>query len=100
MAQQKELGLLCVLKKMSKKKIREMKVQEHVIRQIKLQSYLCHGNLTSIYGYFADEDYIYLILELLPDGSLQQVKKKKKLPEKDTVNIVVQVAKGLKYLHE
>jgi hypothetical protein len=31
-------------------------------------------------------------LELLPDGSLQQVKKKKKLPEKETAEIVRQVA--------
>ncbi len=39
-------------------------------------------------------------MELLPDGSLQQVKKKRKLPEKETIDIVKQVAEGLKYLHE
>jgi serine/threonine protein kinase len=36
----------------------------------------------------------------LPDGSLQQVKKKKKMPEKETADIVRQVAEGLKYMHQ
>lgn len=40
------------------------------------------------------------MLELLPDGSLQQVKKKRKLPEKETVDIIRQVAEGLKFMHE
>lgn len=40
-----------------------------------------------------------MILEALPDGSLQNVKKKKKLPEADTAAIVKQVADGLKYMH-
>jgi serine/threonine protein kinase len=61
---------------------------------------LNNGHCTSIYGYFHDEDYLYLILELLPDGSLQQVKKKRKLPEKEAADIVRQVALGLKYMHE
>ncbi len=39
-------------------------------------------------------------MELLPDGSLQQVKKKKKLPEKEAADILRQVACGLKYMHQ
>ena len=39
-------------------------------------------------------------MELLPDGSLQQVKKKRKLPEKEAADIVRQVAVGLKYMHQ
>jgi serine/threonine protein kinase len=70
------------------------------MREIKIQSYFNHQHLTSLYGYFQDEENLYLILELLPDGSLQQIKKKRKLPEKETANIVKQVAEGLKYMHE
>jgi serine/threonine protein kinase len=40
------------------------------------------------------------VLEALPDGSLQQVKKRRKLPEKETAAIVKQVSLGLKYMHE
>jgi serine/threonine protein kinase len=56
--------------------------------------------LTALYGCFQDEDSLYLVLEALPDGSLQQVKKKRKLPEKETAVIVKQVSEGLKYMHE
>jgi len=75
-------------------------MEEHITREIKLQSYLNHSHCTSLYGYFHDQDHLYLVMELLPDGSLQQVKKKRKLPEKETIEIVKQVAEGLKYLHE
>ena len=85
---------------MSKKRIREKKVEQHILREIKIQSYLNHSNLTSLFGYFHDEDNLYLILEALPDGSLQNVKKKKKLPEDVTAAIVKQVADGLKYMHD
>jgi len=98
-AVERVLGFVCVIKKMSKKRIREAKVEEHIIREIKLQTYLNHSHITSLYGYFHDEDHLYLVLELLPDGSLQQVKKKKKMPEKETADIVRQVAEGLKHMH-
>lgn len=62
LAQEKMLGLICVIKKMSKKRIREANVVEHIVREIKLQSYLNHSHITSLYGYFHDEDYLYLIM--------------------------------------
>jgi aurora kinase, other len=65
---------------MSKKRIKELKVENHILCEIKIQSYLSHSNLTALFGYFHDEEYLYLIIEALPDGSLQQVKKKRKMP--------------------
>ena len=58
-----------------------MKVEEHLLREIKIQSFLKHRHLTSLYGFFSDENYVYLILELMPDGSIMQVKKKRKISE-------------------
>jgi serine/threonine protein kinase len=52
-----------------------------------------------LFGYFHDEENLYLVIEALPDGSLQQVKKKRKLPEKEAASIVRQVSIGLKYMH-
>ena len=54
-AQEKKIGFVCVIKKMSKKRIRTAKVEEHVLREIKIQSYLHNKNLTSLFGYFHDE---------------------------------------------
>ncbi len=53
-----------------------------MIRELKIQIYLNHKHLTSMYGYFHDKDHIYLILEYLPDGNLSQIKKRKKTSEK------------------
>ena len=100
MAQEKHTGFVCVIKKMSKKRIREKKVEEHILREIKIQFYLNHPLLTALFGCFHDQDYIYLVLEALPDGSLQQVKRKRKLPEKEAAGILGQVSEGLKYMHE
>jgi serine/threonine protein kinase len=79
LAQEKVTGLMVVLKKLQKKKIIEKKLEEQLIREIKIQSFLQHRHLTSIYGFFSDESCIYLILEVMPDGSLMQVRKKRKI---------------------
>lgn len=55
LALDKSLGFLCVIKKMLKQRIFETKVELHILREIKIQSYLNNGHLTALYGYFHDE---------------------------------------------
>ncbi len=98
-AQQKATGFMVVIKKLLKKKIAQMKVEQHLLRQIKIQSFLKHRHLTSIYGFFNDETYVYLILQIMPDGSLMQVKKKRKVSEAETSSYIRQICQGLKYMH-
>ena len=43
------------------------------IRQLKIQMFLDHPNIIKIYGCFSDEQNIYIILELGPDGQLYDV---------------------------
>jgi serine/threonine protein kinase len=69
------------------------------VREIKIQSFLKHRHLTSLYGFFDDDSFIYLILEIMPDGSLMQVKKKRKVPESEVSSYVRQICEGLKYMH-
>ncbi len=69
------------------------------MREIKIQSFLKHRHLTSLYGFFDDDSFIYLILEIMPDGSLMQVKKKRKVPESEVSSYVRQICEGLKYMH-
>lgn len=99
MAQEKNTGFLCVIKKLQKKKLIELKLEEQLAREIKIQSFLQHRHLTSLYGFFSDQAYIYLILELMPDGSLMQVKKKRKIPESQVSYYLRQICLGLKYMH-
>ena len=43
---------------------------DQFIRQIKIQSYLNHPNIIKFYGFFDDEDYFYMLMELASDGQL------------------------------
>lgn len=54
MAQEKVTGFLCVIKKLQKKKLVELKLEEQLVREIKIQSFLSHRHLTSLYGFFRD----------------------------------------------
>lgn len=39
-----------------------------------------HRHVTTLYGFFHDENKIYLIQEYLTDGNLSHVYRKKKVP--------------------
>lgn len=59
-----------------------------------------HHHLTGLYGYFSDEEKIYLIMELLPTGNLKDVKRNQSLPEKVVSHIVSQICSGISYMHK
>lgn len=48
-----------------------------ITRQIKIQSYLDHPNLTKLYAHFHDDYNVYLLMELGCDGQLYDLMKKK-----------------------
>ena len=43
---------------------------ENLILEVKIQSFLNHPNICKLYGIFDHEEYIYLVMEYLQDGSL------------------------------
>ena len=90
LARDKKTKFLCVLKSLSKKKIKELKIEELVFREIKIQMYLCHKHVTSLYGVFDDQNKIYLIMECMPDGSMSS-NGKKKISENETAHLLHQV---------
>lgn len=72
-----------------------------MIREIKIQSFLNHPNIVKLYAFFSDHHYIYLLLELCFSGELYDfLKKKRKIPEPYTRNIMQQTLKALDYMHE
>ena len=68
------------------------------MREIKIQSYMNHRHITSLYGIFDDKDKIYLILEYMPDGSIPR--NKKKIKEEEAAFFVKQVCQGIIALHQ
>ena len=99
MALETKLGLLCVIKRLSKKRINENGGQERVLAEIKIGCFVDHPHLTSLYGYFTDEQYVYLIMELLPDGNLSEAHPKQTVPTNLACSFVQQTTKALAYLH-
>lgn len=51
----KYLGFACALKIMNKEKIKQQNVIDQLYYEIKIQSYLKHPHLVSLYGMFHDE---------------------------------------------
>lgn len=74
---------------------------DQFILEFKIQSYLKHKNIVQIYGIFDDSDYIYLILEYVPDGTLYSLlKKRKTLKEKEVADLIKQLAQAIVYMQE
>lgn len=61
---------MCVLKRLSKEKIKDYKLESQVTQEIKIHAFLSHPNIVQFYGVFHDKNYIYMILEYLESGTL------------------------------
>lgn len=99
LAREKKSRFLCVIKKLLKKRIKDLKIEEHIVREIKIQGYLSHRNIEPLYGVFEDEDSVNLIMEYMSDGNLVPIIKKRKVTEPQAAAIISQVCEGVHYLH-
>ena len=62
---------------------------------------LDHPNIVGLVEFQESKEYYFLILELLPGGELfHQIVRLTYLSEELSRHIIVQVAKGIHYLHE
>jgi serine/threonine protein kinase len=43
---------------------------EQLLQELKIHTFLNHPNIVQIYGYFADEENIYVLQELCTGGQL------------------------------
>lgn len=72
---------LYAIKKIPKQMIKSHFMEDQFILEMKLQTYLYHENILSLYTHFDDRTHIYLVLEYMEEGTLfSQLKKTKTLP--------------------
>lgn len=64
-----ETNFICCLKTLKKEGITD-EIKSQVIREIKIQSFLSHPNIVTMYGFAHDSENIYLLLEPCLDGNL------------------------------
>lgn len=66
---------------------------DQLIVEIKIQSFCNHKNIVRLYDCFDDCDNLYLVLEYMPDGTLfEYLKNKKVLSEIEAAEKVKEVA--------
>lgn len=57
----KVLKFVCAMKILKKSMVREQKVEDQLVREIKIQFYLRHQNVIGLYGFFCDYECVYLL---------------------------------------
>ena len=62
--------------------------------------YLSHPNNVKLYGFFQDEENIYLIMECCVEGTLLKVMKEKKIFQEDEIlDIISNVFEAVSFIH-
>jgi aurora kinase, other len=91
--------MLFCLKVISRSKLSE-KTFNQLVQEIKIQSSLSHPNIIKLYGYTADADNIYLLLEASLGENLYRTMKSKPLVEAAVREHVRKVCEAVEYLHD
>lgn len=100
LAREKETKFVIALKVLFKKQIASQGIEHQVRREIEIQSHLRHPNILRMYGFFHDEQRIYLILEYAAGGTLFNVLKREvKFEEKRASHYIKCLISALIYLH-
>lgn len=96
----KESGYVVALKVMSKKELINFKLEKNFRREIEIQSFLLHSNISRLYAFFHDQENVYLVLEYSFYGELyKHLKKQKKFNNETASFYIYQVSIALSYLH-
>jgi len=88
------------VKIINKKKMKEKEI-ELVQREIDIMKLSKHPNIITFIDHFENSEYIFIVMEYLRYGTLQEyIKKTKNISEEICSNIIFQIAIALKYLHD
>ncbi|KAI0541335.1 kinase-like protein [Xylaria digitata] len=100
LTRERETGLVCALKVLYKKRIKNTFAETQVRREIEIQSNLRHPNILKLYGHFHDSTRIFLVLELAGRGELyKHLLCAERFPEQRAAQYIAQIACALRYLH-
>ena len=117
LAREKQSKFVCTLKVLSKSELKKAKVVHQLRREIEIQAHLRflfsepsqnihffsfrHPNILRLYGYFYDENYVYLILEFAAKGEMYKLLKfEGKFTEEKTAKYIYHLANALSYCHK
>ncbi|KAJ1525141.1 hypothetical protein ONE63_009977 [Megalurothrips usitatus] len=102
LAREKSSKFIIALKVLFKSQLQKANVEHQLRREIEIQAHLRHPNILRLYGYFHDDQRVYLILEYAPNGELfraLQAQPLKRFDELRTAAYIQQLADALHYCH-
>lgn len=102
LAREKKTKFIVALKVLFKEFIKTTSSEHQVRREVEIQTHLRHPNILRMYGYFHDEQRVYLILEYAPNGACYKELLKAenhRFSEEKTANYIAQIADALRYCH-
>ena len=70
LAREKQSKFIVSLKILYKKQLIRNNVEKQLQREIEISSHLKHENILPMYGFFHDQEHIYLIMEYCPHGCI------------------------------
>lgn len=76
LAREKATNYIVALKILNKMEVQRLNGEKLIVREIKIHSFVDHPNIIKLYGFFHDDQNIYLILEYAPDGEVYTELKK------------------------
>src|SRR5690349_11646637 len=95
LAQDEELGRSVALKMLGPTADRQ-----RFEREARAAAALSHPNIAAVYDYGEAEGRPYMVLEHLPNGSLEDRLKRGALPDDETMRIATEIAAGLAHAHD
>ena len=81
------------------KSISKSKVPEMALKDVGKFLHLDHPNIIQTFDSFFEDDHIWLFLEFCPHGDLNKFYETKILRFHKHLSIMIQIAKGIEYLH-
>jgi len=102
LAREKASKYIVALKVLFKSQLQKAAVEHQLRREIEIQSHLRHNNILRLFGYFYDENRVYLILEYAPRGEMYKCLQKQKegrFDEATSSKYIRQMTDALIYCH-
>jgi serine/threonine protein kinase len=100
LAREKRSQYVVALKVLFKQQLQKAGVEHQLRREIEIQAHLRHPNILRLYGYFYDQNRVYLILEYAAKGELyKELQKCGRFDEKRSARYILQLTRALRYCH-
>eukprot|EP01033_Poteriospumella_lacustris_P010921 gene10921-7768_t len=100
LARERKSKFIVAIKAIKKRQLLKAGVEHQLRREIEIQSHLRQKNILRMYGYFWDENRIYIILEFAPGGELyKQLMARGRFSETTTAKYIHDLSLALNYCH-